>query len=59
MKFVTIKFKRETYKVNLEQVHHIEIYDHRVEFRFGDHWIAAIKDETLNFDEVKEVAENL
>lgn len=59
MKFITIKYKGETYKVNLEQVRYIEIYDNRVEFNFEDRFVAAIKDETLNFKEIKEIAENL
>ena len=60
MKFVTIRYNSgEVYKINLEQVHHIEIYNKKIQFNFGEHWVTANKDGTLNFNEVKEVAENL
>ena len=43
MKFITIKYEEDSYKVNLERVNHIEITDNEVKFVFDENWVAASK----------------
>ncbi len=60
MKFLTIKFNSgEVFKINLEQVQYIEIYEDKVDFIYQDCFRRAAKDMVLNFNEVKEIAENI
>lgn len=65
MKFVTIRYNSGRYssvkilKINLEQVQYINICEDKIEFIYQDCFREILKDEVLNFNEVKEIVENL
>lgn len=58
--FVTVKFNSgESLKINLDKVEYIDIYNNKIDFMFQECYRGIEKNEALNFDEVKEIAENL
>lgn len=59
MKFIMLKAKDCTYKVNIEKVEIIKIYEDEIKIIFNDNRINVTKEGCYNFKEVKEIAENL
>lgn len=59
MKCITLKYKDETYKINIEKISMIQIRRSYIYVTFANDGCEIHEEECLNYEEVKMILENL